>query len=63
MQQQPPVVQAAGNIDPKDRYKEGNPGEYEGEAGKVDLVPPFEIHADDDEWDKWDNSTTTRTYH
>ncbi|OSS52646.1 hypothetical protein B5807_02972 [Epicoccum nigrum] len=35
MQQQPPAVQAAGNIDPRDRYKEGSPEEYEGEAGKL----------------------------
>ncbi|KAF1365078.1 hypothetical protein EJ07DRAFT_161191 [Lizonia empirigonia] len=28
-------TQAAGPVDPKDRYKEGKPEEYEGEAGKV----------------------------
>ncbi|KAH6637674.1 hypothetical protein C7974DRAFT_389971 [Boeremia exigua] len=34
-QVQPSAAQAAGPIDPKDRYKEGNATEYDGEAGKL----------------------------
>ncbi|KAJ4384724.1 hypothetical protein N0V86_000326 [Didymella sp. IMI 355093] len=34
-QAQPQPAQVSGPIDPKDRYKEGDPEEYEGEAGRV----------------------------
>jgi nucleoporin NUP42 len=34
-QQGQPTAAAAGNIDPKDRFKEGKPEEYEGEQGRM----------------------------